>query len=208
MIVFLWNLFNTIGIVGALPCTVEQYDKRTGKTYTAYAFVTFTLPFLVTLWKLWYVVKDGKTVKVLPAIIADLLTPVAIAFWCASDACFDKSQGTVRISTESFTLDEVNTLREVILHRYSINSSCYYHKPGYIIYIPKREVPKLQALVGPHIPSMMAYREGPLVPPILQSSLKIPPLTESPHLDVVVGLLTKKEPLSDRRRSAPASSLS
>jgi hypothetical protein len=59
----LWNLFNTIGIVGALPCTIEQYDKRTGKTYIAYFFGSLTLPFLATLHKVWYVVKDGKYIK-------------------------------------------------------------------------------------------------------------------------------------------------
>jgi hypothetical protein len=30
---------------------------------------------------LWYRNVDGKNVKVLPANIADLLTPIAIAYW-------------------------------------------------------------------------------------------------------------------------------
>jgi hypothetical protein len=44
--------------------------------------------FLATLHKVWYVVKDGKYIQVLPSTIADLLTPVALAFWCASDGYY------------------------------------------------------------------------------------------------------------------------
>jgi hypothetical protein len=42
--IFLWTLFDSIGIVGAPPKETSNYHKVTGKTYTAYQFTTFTLP--------------------------------------------------------------------------------------------------------------------------------------------------------------------
>jgi hypothetical protein len=41
----LWNLFNSIGIVGAAPSTRSRTDKRTNNTYTTTQFATFTHPF-------------------------------------------------------------------------------------------------------------------------------------------------------------------
>jgi len=46
-ILFLWNLFKSIGCVGAVPYLRSQLDKRTGNTYVSYAFSTFSLAFLL-----------------------------------------------------------------------------------------------------------------------------------------------------------------
>ena len=50
----LWILLSTIGIVGALPYTLERFDSRTGQTYTATHFATFGLPFFGALFHEWY----------------------------------------------------------------------------------------------------------------------------------------------------------
>lgn len=90
----------------------------------------------------------------------ELLTPRAIAYWISGDGSFNKKQRYIVISTESFTPAEVYTLRSVLLDRYGIESTrCAQNqaKEQYIIRIPKREVAKVQHLVKPHIPSIMAY---------------------------------------------------
>lgn len=88
----------------------------------------------------------------------ELLTPSAIAYWISGDGSFNKKQRYIVISTESFY--PVYTLRSVLLDRYGIESTrCAQNKAKeqYIIRIPKREVAKVQHLVKPHIPSIMAY---------------------------------------------------
>nr|CAG8652223.1 1845_t:CDS:2 [Entrophospora candida] len=82
--------------------------KETGKTYSAYQFATFTLPFFTTLFNHWYHNVEGKNVKVLPSNIAELLTPVALAFWLSSDGSYQKDNGVVILCTDSFTADEVD----------------------------------------------------------------------------------------------------
>ena len=76
---------------------------------------------------------------------------------------FNKTQGIIVRYTDSFTPAQVYTLRSVLLDRYGIESTrCAQNqaKEQYIIRIPKREVAKVQHLVKPHIPSIMAYRVG------------------------------------------------
>jgi hypothetical protein len=50
---WLWNLFASIGVVGAAPQTRTRSDKRTGNSSTSTQFATFTLPFLTWLFNLW-----------------------------------------------------------------------------------------------------------------------------------------------------------
>lgn len=50
---------------------------------------------------------DGKFVKVLPeSNIAELLTPVTLAYWLAGDGHFVKREGSIQIATHSFTPEE------------------------------------------------------------------------------------------------------
>ena len=155
------NLFDAIGLVGAPPIELSRFDQRTGKTYIINTFQTFTLPFFTDLHQKWYRQVDGKNVKVLPGNIADLLTSVALAFWISSDCTFDQSQGSIVLCTDSFTVAEVDTLRSILLDKYGINSSRTASNKAKGQYrIPKREVPKLQPLVSPHMPDCMRYRIG------------------------------------------------
>ncbi len=54
-------------------------------------------------------------------------------------------------------------MRSILLTKFNIESARYNTGKGkeqYTIRIPKRDVPKLQELVKPYIPSSMAYRVG------------------------------------------------
>lgn len=43
---FLYGKFQPLGIVGTDPKESSSFNKRTGKSYMAFDFLTFTLPFL------------------------------------------------------------------------------------------------------------------------------------------------------------------
>jgi hypothetical protein len=60
-------------------------------------------------------------------------------------------------------IEEVDKLRSILLTKYQLESSSVAQGSGkeqYVLYIPKREVPKLQALVKSHMPASMLYRIG------------------------------------------------
>ena len=74
-----------------------------------------------------------------------------------------KKQGSIEISTHSYTGSEVERLRAALLKNFNIEST----RPAYnkakeqsILRIPKREVSKVQALVSKLIPNSTAYRVG------------------------------------------------
>jgi hypothetical protein len=67
---------------------------------------------------------DGKNLPILPAIIGVLLTPCALAYWIASDGYYNNAQkGSLTISTDSYTAEEVDQLRSILLDQYGINST-------------------------------------------------------------------------------------
>jgi hypothetical protein len=107
-VIHIWNLFDSIGIVGAKPSTRSRLNKRTGKTYTSTQFATFSLPFFTSLHTLWYKQENGKNVKVLPSNIDVLLTPIALAYWVSSDGSYSKRDGCIHLHTESFSPVEVD----------------------------------------------------------------------------------------------------
>jgi hypothetical protein len=100
--------------------------------------------------------------KVIPANIGDLLTPIALAYWLAGEAHYHQRDGVITIATNSFTAVEVDQLRATLLNNFNIessrNSAGVKGKEQYRIRRPKREVPKVQALVKAHIPESMGYR--------------------------------------------------
>jgi hypothetical protein len=159
----LWNLFDSIGLVGAPPKLRNRTDKKRGLSWTAFSFATFTHPFFTELHKIWYKNVEGKAVKVLPSNIAELLTPVAIAFLLSGDGSYCKSTGRITICTDSFTAEEVDCLRSIFLDQFGIETTRIrngHRDDQYVIRIPKREVPKVQQLVQSHLPAMMRYRVG------------------------------------------------
>lgn len=161
----LWDIFHTIGIVGSLPSLKTTVLKATGKTYEAAAigFSTFKLPVFAELFHQWYNILDGKSIKHLPSNIYELLTPVAIAYWVASDGHFILREGVVRISTDNFTLAEVELLQTILFNKFGIKSTRSHNGSGkeqYRIRISKASMPAFQSLIASHIPPMMAYRAG------------------------------------------------
>jgi hypothetical protein len=99
--------------------------------------------------------------KCIPSNIAELLTVRSLAFWLSDDGTFDKLNQVVVLCTDSFTLEEVELLINVLNDKW--NLECYKKKTSisnYRIVIPRRSLPVLQSLLGPIMPPMMRYRIG------------------------------------------------
>lgn len=135
--------------------TSRLADKRTGNIYTRIQFVTYCLPCFNELYFSFY--PEGK--KIVPLNIEELLTPLGLAYWISDDGYYDKKNKRVIISTDSYTLDEVNALLKALTEKF--NLSCYVNKhgdSGYILSIATRSVPVLQTLLAPVMPAMMKHK--------------------------------------------------
>lgn len=95
----------------------DNFDKRTGKTYSIRYIYTKGLAIfnLVRIW--WY----PNGVKVVPRNIGQFLTPHAVALWYMSDGYLENGTAA-RFGTDGFTLSEVEYLAAALTERYGWNT--------------------------------------------------------------------------------------
>lgn len=138
--------------------TNNKPDKRTGETYNLIRFTTFSLPCFNKLYELFY--SDGK--KVVPLNVDSMLTPLSLAYWIADDGTFQKSHSIVILCTDSFALEQVTLLMNILNEKW--NLQCYIIKVNkngsYRIYIPRKSLPILQSLLKDIMPPMMLHKIG------------------------------------------------
>lgn len=126
---------------------------RKGNISYGIEFSTRTLPCFNELHTLFY--KNNK--KVIPDNIYNLLNPIAIAHWIMGDGAI-LNKGLV-LCTDSFTLQEVINLRNVLLIKYNIDSTIQgWRNSRPRIYILPKSMPKLINLVKPYMLPSMLYK--------------------------------------------------
>jgi len=93
----LYNMFKLLGVVGA----------------------ELAVPFLTEEFNRWCVKVDGKFNNAIPTE----LNPTSLTYWIASDGYFDKRDGVIVLSTDSFTASKVDQLRNLLLTSLNIKST-------------------------------------------------------------------------------------
>jgi hypothetical protein len=92
-----------------------------------------------------------------------LLTPIALAYWIAGDGSYDKVRKSVILCTDSFSVEEIELLREILFNKFELASSRVKsgsREEACRIRFYSSETLKLQKIVGEILPSMMKYRIG------------------------------------------------
>jgi hypothetical protein len=149
-------------VMSAFPnVDLAQYS---GKVVTQYHFDTLSSPLFSAMHSLWYQLDEaiGKYIKIVPFMIVDMLTPLALAHWIMEDGYFDahgRTQ-TIILCTESFTKTECELLisalaRLGILSTLKVRSTT---KGTYRVRISKTSMPLLRELVTPHMHSIFMYK--------------------------------------------------
>jgi hypothetical protein len=114
------------------PLVLSRFDDRPNKNkeYTALKFQTASLPCFNIYRELFY---NSEGRKILPLNLGELLTERGLAYWLMDDGY--KSGKGLYICVESFTLDEINFLINILKSKFGLE--CSYHKVtnGYRIYI-------------------------------------------------------------------------
>jgi len=134
---------------------MSRFDSRANKNkiYYAIKFQTLSLPCFNVYRELFYNT-EGK--KILPLNIEYLLTKRGLAYWIMDDGY--KSGKGLYICTESFSLNEINILINILKNKF--NLECNYHKVtnGYIIYIFNNSISKLIEIVKPYFIKQFYYK--------------------------------------------------
>lgn len=160
------NIYSIFSISGLKPYPNVNLPQHKGKEVTQYTFNTKGLPLFSALHSLWYIWNSDlqKFVKIVPLCIAEMFSPVSLAYWIMDDGYFEtygRAQ-TVLLCTENFTLAECILLQSVLL-KLGIKSTLIIRnkvKDTYRIRISKTSMPLLIELVKPHMHASMLYKLG------------------------------------------------
>ena len=97
--------------------------------------------------------------KIVPSLIANFLSPLALAVWILDDGCKLKNKG-IRFATNSFHLGDVQFLSNVLFDKYNLKTAI--HKTGdinqYNLYVIKESSIILSNIVKPYIHPTMYYK--------------------------------------------------
>lgn len=125
---------------------LRQVIRFSTWTYTSFNFIR----------EEWY---QGET-KVVPKSVALYLTPMALAIWIMDDG--SRAGSGLKLSTNSFTREEVEYLIEILHDKYGIK--CSLHKTGAVgqfnIYVWTESMSTLAGIVKPYIILSMKYKFG------------------------------------------------
>jgi hypothetical protein len=158
-------LHKYLSVYGYCSTSKPKMTKQIGKNGAIYYSIkirTWSFSSLNFIYDSFYLNK----IKVLPDLgfLNQFCTPLALAIWFMDDGS-KHSTGGVYFHTNAFSLTEIKTLQQFLLEKYVLNSSytqksCLEKNRGYILYIPKRDLPRFISIVKPHMVPSMYYKLG------------------------------------------------
>ena len=134
--------------------------RQEGKVYYQYRINSYTFSSFNWIHEMFYKLIDNKTIKIVPLNIGEYLTPLALAIWFMDDGS-SLNRGA-RITTNCFTLEEVNLLCNVLKIKYNIIATpnkCGRDK-GHIIYIHVNSMKLFIKIIKPYLLPSLYYKLG------------------------------------------------
>ena len=144
---YLWFLFL---ILSHYCNSYPNYRSRARLGNISYTleFYTRSLPCLTEFYFKFYVGRE----KVIPKDIYNMLTPAGLAHLIMGDGTREPGYGVI-LCTDSFSLQDIVRLMNVLIIRYRLDCSLRKHGQFNRIYIRQRSMPLLRSIVTPYFHS-------------------------------------------------------
>lgn len=156
-LMWLHKFFSERGYCSSFKPRLKRNINKGNVVYFSYKFRTWTYSSLNWIYHAFYTeVGPGKKIKVIPAKIEELLTPLALAIWIMDDGG-EHPSGMI-ISTYCFSMKDIILLQKALKKNYEIETNVQLRKAGYILYIPKSQLPKLSKIVKNFMVPSMYYK--------------------------------------------------
>lgn len=144
--------------------TILKNVSGKSKMYFGYEFDTFTFSNLNWLYDLFYI---NRRKIILPELMK-YLTPISLAYLIMDDGGWVSGSKSVRISTNNFTLKEVELLVQMFKTKFGLDCTIQklsYNKENplknkFSIYFKVASIPRLRELVVPYMHNSMLYKLG------------------------------------------------
>lgn len=147
-------------ILGNLVNTVRRQEDKRGNSIM-YNFVTITHNEFKFFYDLFY--ENNK--KIIREKMIHYLTPFALAVWVMDDGSRDQRKNTMRISTDSFSKSENETLKHCIKINFNINAKiCEYTRNDnkfYYLSFNVRNAALLSDVIRPFVIDCVSYKLCP-----------------------------------------------
>lgn len=166
-IAFLHQLLCKSGVCTPRTPRLSKVVGKSGKHYFSARFATYSFSSFNFIHEAFYAQNsEMRFVKRIPPFIGELLTERGVAHWIMDDGSPYKSgkkTGGLRLSTESFSFEDVPILQKALLDKFSLESNLQKHKMASgsykpIIYIPKNQRPRLKELCQKYFVDAMMYK--------------------------------------------------
>lgn len=123
-----------------------------GKIYNYFSFTTKSMAMWNSQHVLWY----PSGIKVIPNNIAEILTPISLAYWLMDDGGWVKKG--IHLNTNGFTTSDVERLCIVMKDKYNLKCTVQSRNR---LYIWVESVPHFIEIVRPHVHSSMIDKITP-----------------------------------------------
>ena len=154
-------------LAGSSPMENTVFDSRTNKTYKRWYFTTRvddSFRYYGNAFYTWNP-KTQSMEKDVPKHIQQMLTPRVIAYWYMDDGAIKwlGHSNSMRICTESFSLDGIHRLQKAFQSSYNIKTTLSRktlknHWVGYRISIPEASSTDFRELIRPYLIECMKYK--------------------------------------------------
>lgn len=124
-------------------------DKRNGIYYEDYTMRIPANPELNSWYEAFY--PEGK--KTIPVSLFKYFTAASLAFMFMDDGC--KTSVSYSISTNCFTIEEINAFREMLKKKFDIETSVFKNN---VVYIKACSRSKFNNLITPYLCNSMKYK--------------------------------------------------
>ena len=153
-LIWLHGLLANLGYCNTKEPEIQTRLGNKGIVRKVIRFKTWTYTSFNWIHNLWYI----NSVKVVPSVISDYLTPLAVSIWIMDEGC--KVGSGLKLSTNLFTYSDCLLLVKALFDNFNIKSTIQSAGKNnqFHIYIWKESMPLLREIVLPYVHPSMKYK--------------------------------------------------
>lgn len=152
---FLLYVYSELAYLCSAPLYKGKQITR-DKTFYSWSFQTRQLGCFIEIWNLFYILENKKFVKTIKDDLFFYMNYLVLAFWIQGDG--RKCGKSLVLNTQSFTLNEIILLINILIIKFDINPYLQNDRGNYRIYISGKDLNKIVPKIKPYFVYSMLYK--------------------------------------------------
>jgi len=152
---FIWHLYHELAYLCS-GTIMPGFSYLRGKIFYNVTIQTRQLACLMEIFHLFYVFNNGLWLKTIKPELFFYLDYIALAYWIMGDGSV-RNKGII-LCTDSFTLQEVVLLANILRIKFDINPTLHKEKGNDRIYINETDLLKIRPHILPYMHKHFLYR--------------------------------------------------